>query len=144
MAARPRVSQVPLAPMLARMQTGEELTLRGNKWRPSAISEVLQADLLHPTARGTTWATLATLDVLARSQPTIAALPIVFDERELFQRLMAATADERAKETKKRADREERRRRADERKREREGGGTGGGGTGGGESNAVLTLATAL
>jgi len=128
MAERPRVAQVPLAPMLARMQRGEELTLRGNTWQPKAISEVLQGDLLHPTARGTIWVTLATLDVLARSQASIAALPPVFDERELLERLMAATADERAKEAKKRADREERRRRAEERKRDREAVGTGGGG----------------
>lgn len=128
MAERPRVAQVPLAPMLARMQAGEELTLRGNTWQPANISEVLQEDLLHPTARGTTWVTLATLDVLARSHASIAALPLVFDERKLLERLMAATADERAKEAKKRADREERRRRADERKREREAVGAGGGG----------------
>jgi hypothetical protein len=127
MAERPRVAQVPLAPMLARFQAGEELSLRGNTWKPATISEVLQADLLHPTARGTTWVTLATLDVLARSHPSIAALPLVLDERELLERVMAATADERAKEAKKRADREERRRRAEEGKRDREGVGAGGG-----------------
>lgn len=127
MAERPRVAQVPLAPMLARFQAGEKLTLRGNSWHPEAISEVLQADLLHPTARGTTWVALATWDVLARTHESIAELPLVLDERKLLERLMAATADERAKEAKKRADREERRRRAEERQRQREGAGVGGG-----------------
>ena len=127
MAQRPRVAQVPLAPMLARMQAGQELTLRGNTWQPTAISEVLQGDLLHPTTRGTIWVTLATLDVLARSHASVAALPLLFEERKLLEGVMAATAVERAKETKKRAEREERRRRADERKRDREGAGVGGG-----------------
>ncbi|MEZ6015113.1 MAG: SGNH/GDSL hydrolase family protein [Planctomycetota bacterium] len=132
MAERPRVSQVPLASMLTRMQAGLELTMRGNTWKPDSLAEVLQPDLLHPTARGTLWVTLATLDVMARAHTSIAALPLVWDEATLRERLMAATAAERAREQKKRDAREARRKKAEARERERNEGtptpvGTGGG-----------------
>lgn len=117
LAERPRVAQVPLGPMLKRMQAGQELSMRGNAWKPAAIGEVLQADLLHPTARGTVWVALATTDVILRAHPSLDAATFQLDEVKVTERLMAATADERAKEQKKRADREERRRRAEERRK---------------------------
>ena len=136
LAERPRVAQVPLGPMLTRMQAGQELTMRGNTWQPASIAEVLQADLLHPTARGTIWVALATVDVVARAHPSLDVSTLLLDEAKVRERLMAATADERAKEQKKRADREERRQRADERRKKDAGGKDGevpvGSGAGGG------------
>ena len=97
------------------MQAGQELTLRSNAWKPAAITEVLQGDLLHPTARGTTWVALATLDVLARAHAAVGELSLALDEHKALERLLAATAEERAVEQKKRIEREERRRRSERR-----------------------------
>lgn len=128
LAERPRVSLVPIGPMLTRMRGGLQLELRGNSWKPEALVEVLQPDLLHPTVRGTIWVALATVDVIARAHPAFAESALEFDEHKVRERLLAATADERAKEEQKRAKWAERRRRAEERDRAREGAGTGGGG----------------
>jgi len=117
MSKRPRVTQVPLGPMLARMQRGEELVLRGNAWRPTKVTDVLQTDLLHPTARGTIWVALMTVDTLVQHRKDLATLECTWDEHRAHERLITATADERAAEIEKRAKREERRKRAEERKR---------------------------
>lgn len=111
---RPRVSVVALGPMLTRMRNMEELTLRGNAWRPESLLEVLQPDLLHPTVRGEIWVAMAVLDALARAHPSLDAID--FDERRILARVLAETAEEREKELAKRAEREARRRRSDERR----------------------------
>jgi len=122
MATRPRVHQVPLGAMLTTMQKGEALALRGNTWKPGEVSEVLQADLLHPTARGSVWVALATVDVLARAPLGVPAERCTFAEGAVLERLMANTEAERAAELAKRAEREARRREREEKRKQSEAG----------------------
>jgi hypothetical protein len=120
MAQHPNVVQVPLEPMLTRMRLGQELKLRGNTWKPAKPNEALQPDLLHPTVRGSIWVTLATLDAFVRSKLAPSLPTPEFDEQKILARLHADTAEERAAELEKRADREARRARAEARRKEKE------------------------
>ncbi len=120
MAARPRVHQVALGAMLTTMQKGEALVLRDNTWKPKDVSEALQADLLHPTARGSVWVALATVDVLARAPLGVPAERCAFAEKTVLERLMASTEAERAAELEKRAEREARRREREEKRKKTE------------------------
>jgi hypothetical protein len=117
---RPNVMRVPLADFVTRLQTNQELVLRGMRWSPEDCRRLLQKDLLHPTAEGTAALALLCLDSLERSQESITAELVRWDVQAILDGVRTATEAERAAAEAKQAAREERLRKLEERKKARE------------------------
>lgn len=123
-AERPRVLRVPLADFVARLQTGRDLELRGQRWSKDESGRLLQRDLLHPSVEGTAAMALLALDALERGREEVAPDDVKWKVDEVVEGVMETTRPAREARRAKRAAREERMRK---RKQEREGDGDGDG-----------------
>ncbi|MDF1839169.1 MAG: hypothetical protein P1V35_14975 [Planctomycetota bacterium] len=61
-AERENVRVFPLAELMRRMISGEEMKLQGNAWKVENLDQILQKDLLHPRSRGMVWVALYVAD----------------------------------------------------------------------------------
>jgi len=117
---RPNVMRVPLADFVTRLQTNQELELRGLHWTAEECRRLLQKDLLHPTAEGTAALALLCLDSLERSHKSIGAELMNWNVESVLEGVRAATAEEREAAEAKQAARDKRLREFEERKKARE------------------------
>jgi hypothetical protein len=98
---------VPIASLLARMQAGDEITLRGNVLPKDSTKDLFQSDLLHPTLHGAAAVSLLALDSFLRTQPTLPADAIEWDIKTISKKVYDAKEPERkAKLEKQKKDKE--------------------------------------
>ena len=126
-AARKNAHVVPLASLLKKIQSGEDIQLRNVLYEPENLRELLQADLLHLTAEGSMALCLLVGDVLIQNYKSIDAEDFVFDRVKSMARLQEIASQKHeaeleareARREERRREREERRRREDEDEEER-------------------------
>ena len=115
---RKHVMVVPLALFMKRMISDQAVELRGNEWKGSQKTKILQEDLLHPTVAGNVGLTVLTLDALAQGITEFCTPCVRWSADEINTRLLEVTQKERDKNQKRARKREERRRKRDEKKRD--------------------------
>ncbi|MAF66285.1 MAG: hypothetical protein CMJ84_11595 [Planctomycetes bacterium] len=121
-AGRPNVTVAPLAAYTELVREGKDIELRGNRWAPASLEDLLQEDLLHPTVEGSVAISILFLDTLVAARPEVDGADLRWELPGILERLMAATAEARNERRAKARRREERRREREERRRERESG----------------------
>jgi len=116
--SRKNTHVVPLASLLKKIQSGEDIQLRNVLYEPENLEELLQADLLHLTAEGSMALCLLVGDVLVRNFESIGPEDFVFDREKSMARLRELARKKQEADIKARdARREERRREREERRR---------------------------
>lgn len=115
---RPGVHVFPLSRFTAEQRSTDTLELRGNSYDAERKAGLMQADLLHPTYRGTIAAMIAACDVLV-TRGVLAEEQVEFDAEQVEAGLWEATRALRAENERKRIERAARRK-ARKKKRERE------------------------
>jgi len=118
-AAREDAHVVPLASLLKKIQSGEDIKLRGVLYQPESLKELMQADLLHLTAEGSMAVCLLVGDLLVNQYKELSAEDFVFDREVSMKRLMALAKEKREAELLEREARRKERRREREERRER-------------------------
>ncbi|MDP6538194.1 MAG: hypothetical protein QF903_06180 [Planctomycetota bacterium] len=121
-AERDNVTVAPLAAYTALVRDGEDIELRGNRWAPAKLEDLLQEDRLHPTVEGSAAILVLFFDTLVAAHADLESAGVRWKLEGILERLLAATEQERAERREKARRREERRREREERRREREGG----------------------
>ncbi len=120
-AAREDAHVVPLASLLKKIQSGEDIQLREVLYQPESLKELMQADLLHLTAEGSMAVCLLVGDLLVKQYEELNAEDFVFDREASMERLMAFAKEKREAEVLEReARREERRREREERRKKKD------------------------
>ncbi len=106
------VTVVPLAKLVERVQTGLDVSLRGNAWSSGALEHLFQKDLLHPTLEGSSAVWLFAADALIRARPDVPASAFEWDAPAIAKRVFDAKAPDREAKL-------ERQRKQEEREKER-------------------------
>lgn len=119
-AERKNVHVFPLAELMERMISGEEMKLRGNAWKVEKLDQILQEDLLHPRSRGMVWVALYVAD-FTLALPDVGADNFVWKEDSIKRTLWNALGPERAKQAALEARRKERRAKRDKQKQANQG-----------------------
>ena len=117
---RQRVTTVPLAEFFQEMSSETDVTLRGNEWKGSVTSEILQDDFLHPKLAGDLGLAVLVLDTLASATPEFCETCVLWSVPEIRARVMESTHDEREKNRERERKRAERKRKRDARKKQKE------------------------
>ena len=109
---------VPLASLLKKIQSGDDIQLREVLYQPENLKELLQSDLLHLTAEGSMAVCLLVGDALVERYGEVCEEDFVFDRVKSMERLEALAKEKREVELRQRdARREERRREREERRK---------------------------
>jgi len=118
---RDNATIIPLSVMLEQIQSGKEITMRGVRYEPKELPDLLQSDYLHLTAEGSMALCLLVGDLLVSGQESITPTDFVFDRAAAMGRLDEIAARLREAEAASReARREERRRAREERRKKRD------------------------
>jgi hypothetical protein len=81
---RSNVTLVPLSDLVARVTSGQELSIRGSRWPPSEVGRLMQADHLHPTMQGLVALWLTVADTWLRSDPELREADFDLDAHSLW------------------------------------------------------------
>ena len=120
-AEREHAHVVPLASLLKKIQSGEDIQLREVLYQPESLKELMQADLLHLTAEGSMAVCLLVGDLLVNEYEEVSAADFIFNREASMERLMAFAKEKRDAELLDReARREERRREREERRKKKD------------------------
>jgi hypothetical protein len=87
--ARKNVVVVPLADLVARRTSGEDLVIHGNRWPAATLASLVQHDRLHPTVEGTIAIWLGSLDALVAGRKDAAPSAFEWDAGAILRRLQA-------------------------------------------------------
>ncbi len=117
---RKHVSVVPLATYMAEMLSEKDVKLRGNEWKGSVKTAILQEDLLHPTLEGDLGLAVLTLDTLAKTREDFCEPCVYWNSAEIRERLLERTKEEREKNRERSRKRAERKRKREEKKKREE------------------------
>ena len=125
--ARETAEIIPLKALLTKIQSGESIELRELRYQPEELPELMQADNLHLSVKGSIAISLLTADLLVKRHEELRAEDFLFDRAKARARLdeialrikEEALAAREARKEQRRLDREERRK-AREREEETE------------------------
>jgi hypothetical protein len=95
----PNVVVVPLGDLVARLHSGKDVEVHGNRWSGSDLDALIQKDRLHPTLQGAIALWLGALEALVASKPEIPASAFDWDAKAISKRIYDAKAKERPAET---------------------------------------------
>jgi len=87
-AGRKGVVVVPVADLLARLQSGSAIEIHGNHWAEGARGRLLGPDRLHPTLEGAVALCLAALDRLVRARDDLPAATFDWDAKSVTNRVL--------------------------------------------------------
>ena len=116
--ARESAMIIPLKALLTKIQSGESIELRKLRYQPEELPELMQADNLHLSVKGSIAISLLTADLLVNQYEELTAGDFIFDRAKARARLdevalrtkEEALAAREARKEQRRLDREERRR----------------------------------
>lgn len=117
---RDNVHVFPMSSFAAKLRDPDPLEVRGNEIAAADKPGLLQADLLHPSVKGTALFTLLVLDQLVKDG-VLEEEDVEWDLEQIEAAAWEATQPAREKLQERRRRREERKRKLEERKRAREG-----------------------
>ena len=123
--ARESAEIIPLKALLTKIQAGETIELREQRYQPEELPELMQADNLHLSAKGSIAVSLLTADLLVKRHEELRAEDFLFDRtkaRASLDELALKTKEEElaAREARKEQRRREREERREAREREKE------------------------
>ena len=116
--AREAAEIIPLKALLTKIQAGETIELREQRYQPEELPELMQADNLHLSAKGSIAVSLLTADLLVKRHKELKAEDFLFDRAKARVRLDELALETKEKELAAREARKEQRRRDREERRE--------------------------
>src|SRR5262249_6327212 len=91
-AAHPSVVVVPLADLVARLHSGKDVEIRGNRWSGDALAGLVQRDRLHPTFEGAIALWLGSLDAFVRARSDVPDSAFDWDASVIAKRIRESRA----------------------------------------------------
>jgi hypothetical protein len=87
---------VPLADLVARLHSGKDVEIHGNRWSGEALGGLIQKDRLHPTLQGAIALWLGAIDALVAARPDVPASSFDWDAKAISKRVYDSKETERA------------------------------------------------
>jgi hypothetical protein len=91
----PNVVVVPLGDLVARLHSGKDVEVHGNRWSGSDLDGLIQKDRLHPTLQGAIALWLGALEALVASKSEISSSAFDWDAKAISKRIYDAKAKDR-------------------------------------------------
>jgi hypothetical protein len=93
---RKNVVVVPLADLVARLHSGKDVEIHGNRWSGEALGGLIQKDRLHPTLQGAIALWLGAIDALVAARPDVPASAFHWDAKTISKQIYDSKEKERA------------------------------------------------
>ena len=92
---REHVTVFPMGNFLESILAGKQIEAHGNSWDQDALTGMLQADLLHPTAAGAESLLILALDCIQKDQELFPKEAVLWDRGAIHRNLLKATEEDR-------------------------------------------------